>query len=408
MNEIIETNNKQLTKKQYKYIEDVMEENLYPSAKVLFNIVKKEYPDIKLSQIQKFVNSQEAYQLTKQKKETKKSLGHIISYAPFSIVQIDLIDLSKYSYDFSKYKHHKKLEGMQKEYNKGYKYLFIFIDVFSRYVDAIMLKDKGEDECLNAIKLILSYNKINPKTIMSDSESAFLSSKFINFLESKDIKLEPVVLNNHHALGIIDRFCRTLKSRLTKLFLARKSTEWINDISNIIYQYNNTENRGILNFTPQEVISDKEKSEKILNFNIVKQQKNINLRGTSNIKEGDKVRLYINDTFKKGTEQNYTTKSYNVVGKKGKNILLDNGQKVVESNLLKINNGEYLKNSMMIDDGGDEEKEELNILEETKKQNKIKKKLKKEDLVRPTVEEMGEGRQTRKKQIDFKKLNRGY
>ena len=34
MNELIETNNKQLTKKQYKYIEDVMEENLYPSAKV--------------------------------------------------------------------------------------------------------------------------------------------------------------------------------------------------------------------------------------------------------------------------------------------------------------------------------------------------------------------------------------
>ena len=30
MNEIIETNNKQLTKKQYKYIEDVMEEILYP------------------------------------------------------------------------------------------------------------------------------------------------------------------------------------------------------------------------------------------------------------------------------------------------------------------------------------------------------------------------------------------
>jgi ribosomal protein L21E len=242
---------------------------------------------------------------------------------------------------------------------------------------------------------------------MSDSEKSFLSYKFINFLESKEIQLEPVVLNNHHALGIIDRFCRTLKTRLSKLFLARKSTEWINDISNIIYQYNNTENRGILNFTPQEVISDKEKSERILNFNIVKQQKNINLRGTSNIKEGDKVRLYINDTFKKGTEQNYTTKSYNVVGKKGKNILLDNGQKVVESNLLKINNGEYLKNSMMIDDGMDEEKEELNILEETKKQNKIKKKLKKEDLVRPTVEEMGEGRQTRKKQIDFKKLAKG-
>ena len=329
-------------------------------------------------------------------------MGHIISYAPFSVVQIDLIDLSKYSYDYSKYKHHKKLEGMQKEYNKGYKYVFIFIDVFSRYVDAIMLKDKGVDECLNALQIILSYNKINPKTIMSDSESSFLSYKFIDFLESKEIKLEPVVLNNHHALGIIDRFCRTLKSRLTKLFLARNSTEWINDISNIIYQYNLTENRGILNFTPQEVMSDKEKSEKILNFNIVKQQKNINLRGTSNIKEGDKVRLHIDNKFKKGSEQNYTTQTFKVAGKKGKNILLDNGQKVVESNVQKING---LKSHMMIDDV---ERPEENIIEEVKKQTKIKSKLKKEGLDRPTVEEMGEGRQTRKKQVDYKKLNRGY
>jgi ribosomal protein L21E len=211
---------------------------------------------------------------------------------------------------------------MNKDFNKGYKYVFIFIDVFSRYVDAIMLEDKGVDECLNALKIILSYNKINPKTIMSDSEKGFLSHKFINFLESKEIKLEPVVLNNHHALGIIDRFCRTLKSRLTKLFLARNSTEWINDISNIIYQYNNTENRGILNFTPQEVMSDKEKSEKILNLNIVKQQQNINLRGTSNIKEGDKVRLHIDNKFKKGSEQNYTTQTFKVAGKKRKKYFI--------------------------------------------------------------------------------------
>ena len=103
MNELIETNNKELSKKEYKYIQDIMKENLFPSAKVLHKIVKKEYPNIKLSQIQKFVNLHDAYQLTKQRKQTKKSLGHIISYAPFSVVQIDLIDLSKYFYDYSKY-----------------------------------------------------------------------------------------------------------------------------------------------------------------------------------------------------------------------------------------------------------------------------------------------------------------
>jgi hypothetical protein len=219
MSNIIEYNNNQLSNKQYEDIKQIMVNSLYPSPKVIFELVKKKYPDIKFYQIQAFLKTQIPYQLTTEKHETKDSMGHIISYSPFSIVQIDLIDLSKYSYDYSQYKHLKKVEGVNKSYNKGYKYLFILIDVFSRYVDAIMMKDKGNEECLNAIQIILNYNKIQPKIIMSDSESSFLSSKFIKFLESKNIKLKPVILNNHNALGIIDRFCRTIKSRLTKLFL---------------------------------------------------------------------------------------------------------------------------------------------------------------------------------------------
>ena len=41
MNELIETNNKELSKNGYKYIQDAMDKNLYPSAKVLHSIVKK-------------------------------------------------------------------------------------------------------------------------------------------------------------------------------------------------------------------------------------------------------------------------------------------------------------------------------------------------------------------------------
>ena len=60
----------------------------------------------------------------------------------------------------------------------------------------------------------------------------------------------------------------------------------------------------------------------------------------------------------------------------------------------------------MIDDVNEEPEE--NIIEEVKKQTKIKNKLKKEGIVRPTLEEIGEGRKTRGKQVDYKKLNRGY
>jgi hypothetical protein len=54
------------------------------------------------------------------------------------------------------------------------------------------------------------------------------------------------------------------------------------------------------------------------------------------------------------------------------------------------------------------EEEPKNIIEEVKKENKIKNKLKKVGIDnRPTLQELNEGRITRKKNIDFKKLNKG-
>jgi hypothetical protein len=45
---------------------------------------------------------------------------------------------------------------------------------------------------------------------------------------------------------------------------------------------------------------------------------------------------------------------------------------------------------------------------QTKLINNQKNKLKKEGLERPTEEDLGEGRKTRGKRVDYKKLNRGY
>jgi len=248
------------------------------------------------------------------------------------------------------------------------------------------------------LKIMIDFNKINPTIIMSDSESSFMSKPFQKFLKQRSIIHEPVVLNNHRALSVIDRFCRTLRSRLIKLFLGNGNTGWVDHLSIIIQQYNNTSNRGILNFSPQQVLSNPKIQEIILELNNEKSAKNQELKSKSLFKSGDHVRIYNDDNFKKGPK--YSSNVYVIKSVIGKNITLSNGKRVIDSDLLKVNVG----NLMLTNDG---EISEINPIEIASKETKIAKKLKKEGIERPTFEILNEPRSSRNIKVDYKKLNSG-
>ena len=388
-------------------LDKIMVDNLYPNSKTLLSLAKRQNSSITMKQIQEYLSNQKAYQLTKERKITKKSMGHVVSFSPWSLVQMDLLDMSRFSYDYSQYKSKKKMSGVSTEFNKGYKFILIIIDVFSRYVDAVMIKSKNIEDCVNALEIILDFNKIKPDVLMSDSESSFLSEKFQNFLAKKQIIHDVVVLDDHHALSVLDRFCRTLRGRLNKLFLGRGTTEWVNDLSKIIYQYNNTEHRGILNFTPTQVLNNAKIQEVIMELNHEKNKKNVAMKETDKFKVGDKVRVFIKDKFKKGSDPSYTAETFKIIEKNGKNYTLSNNKTYVKNDLQKIFQADSPNNNLLLGNGEEEEDEDINPFEEVKKQNKIAKKLKKENLVRPTFDQLNEKRESRNKKIDFVKLSKG-
>jgi len=55
----------------------------------------------------------------------------------------------------------------------------------------------------------------------------------------------------------------------------------------------------------------------------------------SQYKEGDKVRIRIKETFRKGSEPRYSDKVYNVENVNGKRVSLDNEKTYLESDLIK-------------------------------------------------------------------------
>ena len=72
--------------------------------------------------------------------------------------------------------------------NKGFRYIFIVIDDFSKYLWAIPLKNKYSQTITNEFSNILTTSNRKPIKIESDRGSEFYNSIFQNFLKSKNIQ----------------------------------------------------------------------------------------------------------------------------------------------------------------------------------------------------------------------------
>jgi hypothetical protein len=93
--------------------------------------------------------------------------------------------------------------------NQGYKYILCIVDVYSR------------------------------KVYMYD---------IIQKLNIKD---------DHHALGLIDSFARTLKRTLTRIFLSNNNSNWVKQIDEVVDNFNKMPNSTINNITPNDAFKEK-------------------------------------------------------------------------------------------------------------------------------------------------------
>ena len=107
----------------------------------------------------------------------------------------DLVDMRKYS-----------------RINKGYKYIFTNIDIFSKFAWSYPLKSKTIKEIKSCFQKIFKQRK--PSYIWSDQESAFFSKEMLKIFEDHNIK----IYYTHSNLKpvIIERFNRSLRELMIK------------------------------------------------------------------------------------------------------------------------------------------------------------------------------------------------
>ena len=165
----------------------------------------------------------------------------------------DLVDMTKYS-----------------RINKGYKYVFKNIDIFSKYVWAFPLRTKTIKEIKPCFEKIFKERK--PKFTWSDQESAFFSKEMQKFFEDHNVKIYYTFSNLKAAF--IERFNRSLRELMMKEFVKNNNTIWYNILQNLIKTYNNRYHHTI-KMKPIDVINSNGKyiKDNFYTYNMIKNPK---------------------------------------------------------------------------------------------------------------------------------------
>ena len=128
-------------------------------------------------------------------------------------------------------------------YNKGFKYLFCAIDLFSKYGWVISIKDKKDTSIVNAFKKIISEGQRKPNEIWVDQGSEFYNQSFKDFLKINNIKIYPTF--NEGKSVVAERFIGTLKNKIHKHMTTISKNVYIDVLNDIVNKYNNTVHRTI-------------------------------------------------------------------------------------------------------------------------------------------------------------------
>ena len=127
--------------------------------------------------------------------------------------------------------------------NKGIKYLLRAIDLYSKYVFVISLKDKKGISITNAFGKIIKQSKRKPNKIWVDQGSEFYNSNFKKWLSDNNIIMYSTY--NEGKSVAAERFIRTLKNKLYKHMTATSKNVYYDVLDDIINKYNNTKHSAI-------------------------------------------------------------------------------------------------------------------------------------------------------------------
>ena len=168
-------------------------------------------------EVREWFQSQDTYTLHKPTRR-RFSRRQVIVYEIYHQWQADLVDLGKLA-----------------SYNKGFKYLLTCIDVLSRYAWIVPLKNKTGKTLKEAFQVIFKSGR-QPIRLQTDKGTEFTNRVFQKFLKENDVHFF-TTYNEETKASIVERFNKTLKTKMWKYFTHRETIIYIDVLSEMVESY---------------------------------------------------------------------------------------------------------------------------------------------------------------------------
>ena len=198
------------------------------------------------------------------------------------LYQIDLVDMTKFENE-----------------NDGYRWIITVIDTFSKKAWAFKIKRKSAQSIMSVMKPFLKEN--TPQKIEFDQGKEFYNSQFINLLNKLKIKYFSVY--SDHKCAIVERFNRTLKTRMYRSFTSQNNNRWVDILQDLVDGYNKTQHKST-KFSPNNVSS---KNESIVRKSLYPKAQKEKKHMKPVFSVGDSVRITKKkNIFQKGYEKTWS------------------------------------------------------------------------------------------------------
>ena len=188
--------------------------------------------------------------------------------------------------------------------NRGYRYVLVVIDNFSKFGWTSPLKNKNGHTIKDSFENILISSKRKPNLIETDRGKEFYNNIFQDFLNKNDIKL----YSRNTSVGAVfaERFNRTIRDLLKKIVFEQGDAKWIDVLPTITKQYNNRIHSST-KLSPKD--ASLKKNEGFVYKNLLDKRKKV----TPKFQINDLIRVAdLKKTFSKGDTTNWSYKLYKI------------------------------------------------------------------------------------------------
>ena len=195
-----------------------------------------------------------------------------------------------------------------KDYNDGYCYILVVIDVLGKFAWVEPLLDKTARNVASAFERITDRAKPRvPLCVQTDRGKEFLGVTFQNLLKRLEMCFR-VAGNPDIKAAVVERLNRTLRERIWRYFSHRNTKRYIDVLQKIVYAYNQTLHSGT-----------RMRPAKVNLYNAARARENLDKRARSNYRShhrtrphsksdvGDHVRVSrTKNSFERGYEKNFS------------------------------------------------------------------------------------------------------